>query len=345
MIKWEQMVFLGNPEYGVSLEPIDFVQLRRGVRRRSGSAASGPRKCAPALEAMLLADGPALCEAVVDPFEPPMPARVKAKQALHMAEVAGERRAEPRPHRADAVPRQGHGPEGQRCMRRSRSTRSSRRCGCCPRAGRSAARRRHSAVRRARAADRRDRRSAPADTGMGFGYTIGTGGTAILALLRDQLSASARRPATAAHIVQARRASAQEHPRVDAGMRLVDGARRDRRRAVGSRRSPRATSRCTCCSAARRIACRLYNTHVGWLNRDARRDGGAVQRSGRRDGFTALKLKVGKPDPEEDRERVAKVREAVGGATTLMVDANQSWTIDQAIGRIRRARTLRSLLD
>src|SRR5439155_23943471 len=54
------------------------------------------------------------------------------------------------------------------------------------------------------------------------------------------------------------------------------------------------------------------------------------------DGFTALKLKVGKPDAEEDRERVAKVREAVGRATTLMVDANQSWTIDQAIGRIKR---------
>ena len=40
-----------------------------------------------ALEAMLLADGPALCEAIVDPFEPPMPARVTAKQALHMAEA------------------------------------------------------------------------------------------------------------------------------------------------------------------------------------------------------------------------------------------------------------------
>src|SRR5438874_11014056 len=26
MIKWEQMVFLGNPEYGVELQPIDFVR-------------------------------------------------------------------------------------------------------------------------------------------------------------------------------------------------------------------------------------------------------------------------------------------------------------------------------
>lgn len=29
---------------------------------------------------------PALLEAVVDPFEPPMPAKVKAEQALHFAE-------------------------------------------------------------------------------------------------------------------------------------------------------------------------------------------------------------------------------------------------------------------
>src|SRR5204863_8691864 len=86
MIKWEQMVFLGNPEYGVSLEPIDFVRFAEacgGVGFRRGP----PDEARPALEAMLLADGPALCEAIVDPFEPPMPARVTAKQALHMAEA------------------------------------------------------------------------------------------------------------------------------------------------------------------------------------------------------------------------------------------------------------------
>jgi len=85
MIKWEQMVFLGNPEYGVSLEPIDFVRFAEacgGV----GFRCERPEETRSALEAMLLADGPALCEAVVDPFEPPMPARVKMKQALHMAE-------------------------------------------------------------------------------------------------------------------------------------------------------------------------------------------------------------------------------------------------------------------
>src|SRR5882762_8623101 len=85
MIKWEQMVFLGNPEYGVSLEPIDFVRFAEacgGV----GFRCERPEEARSALEATLLADGPALCEATVDPFEPPMPARVKPQQALHMAE-------------------------------------------------------------------------------------------------------------------------------------------------------------------------------------------------------------------------------------------------------------------
>src|SRR5437868_5076556 len=83
MIKWEQMVFLGNPEYGVSLEPIDFVRFAEACGA-VGFRCERPDEARPALEAMLLADGPALCEAVVDQFEPPMPARVKAKQALHM---------------------------------------------------------------------------------------------------------------------------------------------------------------------------------------------------------------------------------------------------------------------
>lgn len=85
MIKWEQMVFLGNPEYGVSLEPIDFVRFAEACGG-IGFRCDRPEDARPALEAMLLAEGPAICEAVVDPFEPPMPARVKTKQALHMAE-------------------------------------------------------------------------------------------------------------------------------------------------------------------------------------------------------------------------------------------------------------------
>jgi len=86
MIKWEQMVFLGNPEYGVSLQPIDFVRFAEACGA-IGFRCERPDEVRGALEAMMLAEGPALCEAVVDPFEPPMPAKVKASQALHMAEA------------------------------------------------------------------------------------------------------------------------------------------------------------------------------------------------------------------------------------------------------------------
>jgi len=86
MIKWEQMVFLGNPEYGVSLEPIDFVKYAEACGA-IGFRCEKPDEVHSALEAMMLADGPALCEAIVDPFEPPMPARIKPEQALHMAEA------------------------------------------------------------------------------------------------------------------------------------------------------------------------------------------------------------------------------------------------------------------
>jgi pyruvate dehydrogenase (quinone) len=85
MIKWEQMVFLGNPEYGVELSPIDFVAFAEACGG-IGFRCERPDEVRAALEAMMLADRPALCEAIVDPFEPPLPARVKMKQALHMAE-------------------------------------------------------------------------------------------------------------------------------------------------------------------------------------------------------------------------------------------------------------------
>jgi pyruvate dehydrogenase (quinone) len=90
-IKWEQMVFLGNPEYGCELEPIDFVKFAEacgGV----GYRCERPEEIRPAFEAMFAADKPAIVEAVVDQFEPPLPPRIKTEQALHFAEalVRGE---------------------------------------------------------------------------------------------------------------------------------------------------------------------------------------------------------------------------------------------------------------
>jgi pyruvate dehydrogenase (quinone) len=84
-IKWEQMVFLGNPEYGVELQPIDFAAFARacgGV----GFTVEDPADCGRIMGEFLAVPGPAVLEAVVDPFEPPLPAKVSVDQAIKFAE-------------------------------------------------------------------------------------------------------------------------------------------------------------------------------------------------------------------------------------------------------------------
>jgi pyruvate dehydrogenase (quinone)/pyruvate oxidase len=86
MIRWEQLVFLGNPEYGVELSPIDFAKFAEACGGR-GVRIEDPRRCRQQLEDALGTDGPVLIEAVVDPFEPPLPPKVKPEQATHLAEA------------------------------------------------------------------------------------------------------------------------------------------------------------------------------------------------------------------------------------------------------------------
>jgi pyruvate dehydrogenase (quinone) len=84
-IKWEQMVFLGNPEYGVELHPIDFAEFAHACGG-IGFTVDDPANCGRVLQEFLNAPGPAVLQAVVDPLEPPLPAKIKAEQALHFAE-------------------------------------------------------------------------------------------------------------------------------------------------------------------------------------------------------------------------------------------------------------------
>ena len=51
-------------------------------------------------------------------------------------------------------------------------------------------------------------------------------------------------------------------------------------------------------------------------------------------GFTAVKVKVGHPDPQRDLNRLLKIRDAVGPTVEISVDVNEGWTCDQAIERI-----------
>ena len=93
-IKWEQMVFLGNPEYGCDLHPIDFAAFARACGG-TGFRLEDPGQCGEVIDKALSTPGPVIVEAVVDPYEPPMPPKTSLRQAAHLAEslVKGE------PHR------------------------------------------------------------------------------------------------------------------------------------------------------------------------------------------------------------------------------------------------------
>ena len=85
-IKWEQMVFLGNPEFACDLHPIDFAQFAQACGGR-GYTIEDPAECGDILSEFLNHPGPALCQAVVDANEPPLPPKVRLRQAAHFAEA------------------------------------------------------------------------------------------------------------------------------------------------------------------------------------------------------------------------------------------------------------------
>jgi pyruvate dehydrogenase (quinone) len=85
-IKWEQMAFLGNPEYEVDLQPIDFTLNAESFGAR-GFRIENPADCGRVLDDALATPGPVVVEAIVDPNEPPLPPRITREQAVHFAEA------------------------------------------------------------------------------------------------------------------------------------------------------------------------------------------------------------------------------------------------------------------
>jgi pyruvate dehydrogenase (quinone) len=86
MIKWEQMAFEGNPQFGVELQPIDFAAFAVSVGA-AGFTIERPADAAATLRQALDHQGPAVIQAVVDPNEPPMPGHISTDQSLKFAEA------------------------------------------------------------------------------------------------------------------------------------------------------------------------------------------------------------------------------------------------------------------
>ena len=85
-IKWEQLMFLGNPEYGCDLQPVNFARVAEGFGVR-GFRIEDPEQCGAVLDEALAHDRPVVIDAVVDANEPMLPPRRREDfvKKLHQA--------------------------------------------------------------------------------------------------------------------------------------------------------------------------------------------------------------------------------------------------------------------
>lgn len=86
---------------------------------------------------------------------------------------------------------------------------------------------------------------------------------------------------------------------------------------------------------AQRDGVRTYNTSGGFLNATIEEVRERASQS-IADGIGGIKIKVGLPDAAEDLRRVRAIREHIGDAVPLMVDANQQWDRTAALRMGRR---------
>jgi L-alanine-DL-glutamate epimerase-like enolase superfamily enzyme len=173
--------------------------------------------------------------------------------------------------------------------------------------------------------------------GTGYTYTIGTGGSSVVALLRDHLLPRL----VGAEATEIERIWTDLHAAVHAqtvgpvaslALAAIDTA-------LWDLRCRRAGLPLHVAAGGAQQRMPVYSTEGGWLHLStAALVDDAVEVS--RQGFFGAKLKVGKPTIAEDLERLGAVRDAVGSGWDLMVDANQAFRLDEAI---RRAHAYRDL--
>ncbi len=166
--------------------------------------------------------------------------------------------------------------------------------------------------------------------GVGYTYTIGTGGSSVVALLRDHLAPK----------LLGRDASEIErlwkdlffHTHATAVGAITSLALAAIDTALWDLRCRRAGVPLWKMAGGAQPQVPVYTTEGGWLHHSPQQ---LVEEtiSAQTHGFRGAKLKVGKPTIAEDVARLAAVRERVGDAFELMVDANQAWTVSEASRR------------
>jgi L-alanine-DL-glutamate epimerase-like enolase superfamily enzyme len=173
--------------------------------------------------------------------------------------------------------------------------------------------------------------------GMGYSYTIGTGGSSVLALLNDHLcplligreawdiEAIWRALFFHTHATTVGALTSIALAAIDTALWVLKCRKAGQplwRMAGGAQRS-----------------IPLYSTEGGWLHIAPEAlvdDALAVKER----GFSGTKIKIGRPHVAEDVARLSAVREAVGPVFEIMTDANQGFNLSEAVRRARHYEAL-----
>ncbi len=168
--------------------------------------------------------------------------------------------------------------------------------------------------------------------GVGYTYTIGTGGSSVMALLADHLAPKlvGRDP----DCIEAIWRDLFFHTHATAVGAITSLALAAVDTALWDLRCKRIGLPLWKAAGGARPRVPVYTTEGGWLHLPAEALI-AQTLEAKAAGFRGAKLKVGKQHVAEDVARLAAVREAVGDAFELMVDANQCFSVAEAIRRAR----------
>jgi L-alanine-DL-glutamate epimerase-like enolase superfamily enzyme len=173
--------------------------------------------------------------------------------------------------------------------------------------------------------------------GAGYTYTIGSGGSSVVALLRDHLCPRliGRDPA----MVEMLWKELFFHTHATAVGAITSLALAAIDTALWDLRCRRAELPLHVMAGGAQARVPLYTTEGGWLHIEPK---ALVDQTlqAKQSGFLGAKIKVGRPHVAEDMARLEAVRKAVGPAFEIMVDANQCFTAAEAIRRARHFEAL-----
>jgi L-alanine-DL-glutamate epimerase-like enolase superfamily enzyme len=169
-------------------------------------------------------------------------------------------------------------------------------------------------------------------TGIGYTYTIGTGGPSIMKLLEHTLlPALMGREANEVERIWRDLLFLTHATSVGAITSLALAAIDT---ALWDLRCKKASMPLHIMAGGAQTSVPLYTTEGGWLHLEpAALVDDALK--AKELGFGGSKIKIGRPHVREDVMRLSAVRDAVGGSFEIMTDANQAFHVDEAIRRAR----------